>query len=270
LILTRRPESNADFKFFLTQVNFCILYGYVPPTRELFVAQPQREELIRDLLKQIRGLERADRKTQWTSAVSSGFDSLDRLLRGKGFLGGTLVEWLSEGPGTGAMTLALAIGGKLTQTEGTLVIVDAERELFPPAAAALGVPLDRTVVVQPGDARTQWWALEQALLCSAVTVTLGRLDKADERVLRRLLLAAQKGGSLGFLVRPACCARIAFCAGMRFLVTTLSDTRGGPWRLTVELLACRGGAAGKMATVEIADEPNHVPVVAKLAGAASC
>jgi protein ImuA len=232
------------------------------------VNQPQRKELLRDLMEQIRSLERADCKTQWASAVSSGFASLDRLLPGEGFLGGTLVEWLSEGPGTGAMTLALAVGGKVTRTEGVVVLVDAEGKFYPPAAAALGVALERTVVVQAGDVRTQWWALEQALLSGAVTVTLGRLDKADERVVRRLLLAAEKGGGLGFLVRPACCARMAFCAGMRFLVTTLSDTNGGGWRLKVELLACRGRAAGGNAVVELTDEPNHVPVAAKLARAA--
>jgi hypothetical protein len=233
------------------------------------VAPPQRKELLRNLLEQIRSLERADCKTQWASAASSGFISLDRLLPNKGFVGGTLVEWLSDGPGTGAMTLALAVGGTLVRTDGVVVVVDAKREFFPPAAAALGVPLERTVVVEPGDVRMEWWTLEQALLSGAVTVTLGRLDKADERVLRRLLLAAEKGGGLGFLVRPASCARTAFCAGTRFLVTTLPDDNGSGWRLNVELLACRGRAAGGRAVVELSDEPNDVPVVAELAGAAT-
>jgi protein ImuA len=233
------------------------------------VAPSQRQELLRNLLEQIRCLERADCKTQWQSAVSSGFVSLDRLLPKEGFVGGTLVEWLCEGPGTGAMTLALAVSGKLARTEGVVVVVDAKQEFFPPAAAALEVPLERTVVVEPGDVRMEWWALEQALLCGAVTVTLGRMERADERVLRRLLLAAEKGGGLGFLVRPASCARMAFCPGVRFLVTTLADTAGGGWRLQVELLACRGKAVGGRAVVELSDEPNHVPVVAELAGAAS-
>jgi hypothetical protein len=233
------------------------------------VARLQRQDLLRNLLEQIRSLERADCKTQWACAVSSGFVALDRLLPNKGFLGGTLVEWLSEGPGTGAMTLALAVGGNLTRTEGGVVAVDANREFFPPAAAALGVSLERTVIVEPDDVRTQWWALEQSLLSGAVTVTLGRVEKADERVLRRLLLAAQKGGGLGFLVRPASCARTAFCPGMRFLVTTLSDTTGGGWRLQVQLLACRGRPTGGMAIVELTDEPNPVPVVAELARAAA-
>jgi hypothetical protein len=241
----------------------------IDPSRgEVFVAQLRRKELLGDLMQKIRGLEKADRKAQWASAVSSGFVALDRILPAAGFVGGTLIEWLSEEPGTGALTLALALAGKLTRTEGMLVIVDAAREFFPPAAAGLGVPLERTVVVQPGDVRTQWWALEQALLSGAVTATLGRLEKANERVLRRLLLAAEKGGGLGFLVRPASCARTAFCADMRFLVTPFSDAQANGWCLQVELLACRGGVAGGMAVVELVDEPNHVPVAAELAGAA--
>ncbi len=233
------------------------------------MAPPQRKELLRNLLEQIRSLERADGKTHWPAAVSSGFLSLDRLLPHKGLVGGTLVEWLGDGPGAGAMTLALAITGRLTRAEGVVVVVDSKREFFPPAAAALGVPLERTVVVEPGDVRMEWWTLEQALLSGAVSVTLGRIDRADERVLRRLLLAAEKGGGLGFLVRPASCARTGFCPGMRFLVTTLPDGTGSGWRLNVELLACRGGVAGSRAVVELNDEPNDVPVAAQLAGAAS-
>jgi hypothetical protein len=240
----------------------------------------QRKDLLDDLMERIRGLEQADRNSQWTSAVSSGFAALDRLLPARGLLGGTLVEWLSEGVGTGGMTLALAVAGRLTRTEGNLVIVDAERTFFPPAAAGLGVPLERTVVVQPGDERSQWWALEQALLCGAVTATVGRLDSANERVLRRLLLAAQKGGGLGFLLRPAAHARIAFCPGIRFFVGQAfqpdqkdsqpgkADLRAG-WRLQVELLACRGGVAGGKAVVELGDESNDVSVAAELAGAAA-
>jgi hypothetical protein len=232
---------------------------------ENFVGQPHRRQLLQGLLEQVRGLERANCKTQWKSPLSSGFASLDKLLPAQGLLGGTLVEWLSDGPGTGAMTLALAIGARLTRTEGVVVIVDAQRELFPPAAAALGVPLERTVIVQPGDLRAQWWALEQSLLCGAVTATLGRVERIDERALRRLLLAAEKGGGLGFLVRPARSARITLCAGLRFLVTTISGASRGGWRLKVELLACRGGTAGGKAIVELNDEASSVPVVAQLA-----
>jgi cell division inhibitor SulA/protein ImuA len=233
------------------------------------VAPSRRKELLRNLVEQIRSLEQADCKTQWASAVSSGFASLDRLLPKRGFVGGTLVEWLGEGPGTGAMTLALAVGGRLARTEGVVVVVDARREFFPPAAAALGVPLERTVVVEPADARMEWWALEQALMSGAVSVTLGRIERANERVLRRLLLATEKGGGLGFLMRPASLARSGFCAGMRLLVTTLPNTDGSGWRLQVELLACRGCPAGSKAIVELTDETNHVPVVAELAGTAT-
>ncbi len=167
------------------------------------MGQLQRQELLGELRERIRSLQQPECCAQWTSAVSSGFVSLDRLLATKGFVGGTLVEWLSEGPATGALTLALAVGGKLTRTEGALVIVDAERTFFPPAAAGLGVPLQRTVVVQPRDVRTQWWALEQALLSGTVTATLGQIAKIDERILRRLLLAVEQGRSR--FSGAACC-----------------------------------------------------------------
>jgi hypothetical protein len=213
------------------------------------MGRPQRREVLDELMQRIRCLERAECQTQWAATVSSGFATLDRLLPDKGFVGGTLVEWLSEGLGTGAMTLAVAISGKLIRAEGMLVVVDPAREFFPPAAAGLGVPLERTIVVQPGDLRTQWWALEQALLSGAVTVTLGRIEKANERVLRRWLLAVEKGGGLGFLIRPA--AEPALGAHLRFRVTTLSGTKEDGWRLQVESLAVRGATAGGKAVVEL-------------------
>jgi len=230
------------------------------------MGQMHREELLGDLMQRIRSLERLDRKAQWTSGLPSGFAALDRLMPEGGFVGGTLVEWLSEGHGSGAMTLALAVSGRLMGDEGMLAFVDGAREFFPPAAAGLGVSLERTIVMQPCDARLQWWAFEQSLLSAAVTVTLGKIEKANERVLRRLLLAVEKGGGVGFLMRPASAS--AFGAHLRFLVTTTSATQTAGWRLQVELLACRGGIAGGKAFVELADEPNDVPLAAKLAGAA--
>jgi hypothetical protein len=225
--------------------------------------------LLDHLKERIRCLEQANRKRQWTAPVSSGLASLDQLLPDRGFAAGTLVEWLGAEFGSGVMTLTLAVSGHLAQPDGMLVIVDAERDLFPPAAADLGVPLERTVVVQPPDLRTQWWALEQSLRSGAVAVTLGWIDRANERVMRRLQLAAETGGGVGFLIRPALCRTAVSWADLRFLVTPLSDARSVGWRLQVELLACRGGGAvGQVGNlpivVELGNETNPVPVAAEL------
>ena len=60
-------------------------------------------EELRRRIARLEGGRRCDRKT----SVSSGSAAIDNLLPEKGFRRGTLVEWLSEGEGTGACTLAL-------------------------------------------------------------------------------------------------------------------------------------------------------------------
>src|SRR5580704_14338828 len=72
------------------------------------------------------------------AAVSSGCPALDRILPENGFRHGTLVEWLSHGPGDGAASLAFrAAGCALRAGDGrAVVVVDASGEFYPPAAIA--------------------------------------------------------------------------------------------------------------------------------------
>src|SRR5437762_1817871 len=117
----------------------------------------ERSQILRDLQEQIRP-EGAGRTPRESEGVSSGFVELDRLLGG-GFGRGTLIEWL----GTGSLTLALAVGGRVLGHSGILAIVAGRRTPFPPALAGLSVPLERTIVIRPPDTRSSLWAWEQAL-----------------------------------------------------------------------------------------------------------
>src|SRR5262249_27875364 len=188
---------------------------------------------------------------------------------------GALIEWLSDGEGTGAATLALALTPRLLQNGGVLVIVDSRREFYPPAAAALGIALEQMVIVRPVSARDALWAWEQTLRSSAVAVTLGGVDTLNDRAFRRLQLAAETGGGLGFLLRPASGRAAPSWAEVRLLVEALPTSRGDKvtrWqgdkvttnsrssvalspphlvtlsasirRLRLEVLHCRGGAGG--------------------------
>src|SRR5919199_501595 len=73
-----------------------------------------------------------------------------------------------------------------------------------------GVPtgfaaLDRPAVVRPDGQRAALWAWEESLRAPGVAVTFGRLGAVTDRVVRRLQLAVEAGGGLGFLVRPPGC-----------------------------------------------------------------
>jgi protein ImuA len=221
-----------------------------------------RATLIQDLRTRIGSIEGGAKNSRRPHPISTGFEALDRLLPGGGLAAGTLLEWLGEG----SFTLALAVAGAVVRSGGVLAIV-GEPTFFPPAAAALGVPLERTVAIHPADERLKLWTWEQALRCEGIAATLGRMDRASDVVMRRLQLAVEAGGGLGFLVRPGASQGETCWAEARLLVKGAAST-GRAWRLRVELLRCRGGSGGGAADVELNHETDDVPVVAELADSA--
>jgi len=221
-----------------------------------------------DVIRELR-----ERARQLNAATGEEADlakrlTLLQLLRGDGWPPGTLVEWQGC-EGGGAAALALAVAARVMRQGGALVVIDAAGEFYPPAAAAVGVPLERTIVVRPRDAPGVLWAWEQSLRSGAAAVTFGIADERMERHIHRLRLASEAGASLGFLLRPS--GRAALKAQMRLRVTPRPSR--GPLhslarRLCVEILHCRGGTVGETAEVELDDETGDVRVVAELAGAA--
>ncbi len=134
--------------------------------------------------------------------VPSGCEGFDRFLPDGGWRRGSLVEWLIPGAGSGTLAFALATA-KTLWSSGSVVIVDRRREFFPPAAAAWGLPLARTILVRPANEADERWAWEQALLAPGVAVVWGTLDRLAPRDFRRLQLAAEAGKAIGFVFRPA-------------------------------------------------------------------
>jgi protein ImuA len=223
------------------------------------VSRTSRLEIIHNLKERLQQVERSTRPAP---LLTTGSD-LDRLLPGGGWAEGTLVEWFSDGEGSGAATLALAVAADLLRHGGALVVIDGGREFYPPAAA---IPPDRTVVVQPRDAGDALWALEQSLRSRAATVTLGRVGASSDRVLRRLQLAAEAGGGLGFLLRPAVCRAEPSLGGMRLWVEAApGPRRPSGWRLRAAVLHRRGGAAGEAVELELSHETNLMRSTTSLA-----
>ena len=152
------------------------------------------------------------------AVVSSGCAALDRLLPAGGFRRGTLVEWLSTSSGSGAGTLAILVAREAASEGGAVVIVDRPHQFYPPAAAALGIRLEQTIVVRPDTKRDEIWALDQSLRCPGVAAVWSPLsDRLDQRDFRRLQLAAETGNCLGLLLRssavrgPSMCSRYRRC-----------------------------------------------------------
>lgn len=226
---------------------------------------PLSPDQLQELRDRIRGIEGVRDHGRLDAGRSTGFTALDRLLAGHGLRAGSLVEWRGEREGSGAETLALAVAANVLRDDGALIVIDDDRDFFPVGAAGLGVPLERTVVVRAEDDAGGLWAWEQALRTPGVTVTLGRLEKVNDKVARRLQLACEAGGGLGFLIRPPD-ASSATWAATRIVVTGLTGSGNGiGWRLRVQVTRGQAGPREAVTEVELGHEASALPVAAELA-----
>ncbi|MDA1018057.1 MAG: hypothetical protein O3A00_26825 [Planctomycetota bacterium] len=257
-----------------------------------------RQQTLSQLSRQIRGMERStvhkqQRLHDAPTAISTGINALDQTLPDGGILPGSVWECLAVGDGSGAGTISLAVAAHVMRrhaSQGELVIVDRHREVYPPALASWRIALERTVVVQPGDSREALWALEQAMRCRGVAVTIGWIDQMANHAYRRLQLAAQRGGGVGLLIRSARFRRSTCWADARLLVSgrsrtmshesrvqfpskdcRLETTQDAPGfrRLTLDLISYgHGSLARPSIEVELDDHTGTVREVPRLAGAA--
>lgn len=176
---------------------------------------------------------------------------------------------------------SMASSQNSTARPGVIVVIDPEREFFPPAARALGIRNDQLIVIQSAARNELFWAIDQTLRCSAVAavVVLGSqsppvttsaqrrrpafLEQVDERWLRRFQLSAEQSGALGLFVRPIAVARQPSWCEVQWRVAVpplrpglsintspsdLSSVSNNPnhWRrFWLQLLKCRGAAAGQ-------------------------
>jgi hypothetical protein len=159
------------------------------------------QERVQQLQRRIHGLERA-RPSVGAEVLASGCLPLDRLFPGGGLPRGALSEWLAADAGSGAAMLALQYARRAVQAGGTLVVVDRQRRVYPPALAAWGVDLARVVLVYPENQADEAWTWDQALRCPAVAAGWGWVERLDDRRFRRWQLAAETGGGRGLLIRP--------------------------------------------------------------------
>lgn len=167
-------------------------------------------------------------------AATTGCPDFDAFLGG-GIERGSIVEWIGL-PGAGATTLAIAVARAVCQEQGLLMVVDQQRMFYPPAAQALGLNLDQTIVVQPASRKDFQWSLIQTLRCPGISAVVCWPQRASERMLRRLQIAAERGGTLGLLVRPPSVVPEPTWAHYRLMVEALHTPAGSSRRWQVTLI----------------------------------
>ena len=211
---------------------------------------PSPDEIVRGLRTEVRRIE-GYRRPEDGAPITSGCAALDRLLPAGGFHHGTLVEWLAAGSGSGAGTLAMIAAREALLEGGALVVMDRGRWFYPPAAAGLGIDLENLIVIRAHNEKDELWALDQALRCQGVAAVWAPLEELDWRTFRRLQLAAEGGGGLGVLLRPATVHGQPSWSDVQLLVEPRPSPFSGGWRLRVQVMRCRGGMSGGAVELEI-------------------
>ncbi|MCC7334116.1 MAG: hypothetical protein IT422_03405 [Pirellulaceae bacterium] len=219
--------------------------------------------VLERLTREIAQLETSSGRARREPARSSaGCAALDDLLPRGGYAAGCVVEYLRATPACGASTLAWAAAAAAMQaTDGFLVVVDTQHNIYPPPLASHGIDLAKVIFVRPESQGDAIWAVDQALRTSAVAAVVAELERIDDRSARRLQLAAESGQSLALLLRGWQARRQPTWAEVQWLVRSQRDPvqrdrsqhdlmqRGRRWHL--QLARVRGGQAGRSAVLEM-------------------
>jgi protein ImuA len=173
---------------------------------------------------------------------------------------GGMVELVGPEPAT--LTFAAWLAAR---RGGPAVVIDLGGGLFARGLAAAGLDPRRVATVRPPDRRLALWALELSLRCAAVAATLARLGPTlATTAARRIKLAAEAGGGVGIVARPA--AREPPFGDVRLRVRPVvagrKDTLCPRWE--VEAVYQRGGREGGRCVVEATSDARLILAPAAL------
>jgi len=217
--------------------------------------------------------------------------ALDALAPGGAFARGAVHEILSESSHGTSLFLAMLLARRAMGVESggwkvegkedarflpstlhsppsssSVIWCDPRDELYPPALAAHGIPLERLFLLHPRAAADQTWAVAECLRCRGVAAVVASIDYRLSRVeARRLQLSAERGGGVGLLLRAADRSSSAEHAAVtRWLVRPLPGERSVQ-RWSVQLIHGHGGRVGQAVILEHSRETNRVRAVEELA-----
>jgi hypothetical protein len=168
------------------------------------------------------------------AAIASGYPALDAALPGRGWPKGALAEVLLQREGIGEIRLTLPALARVQTERRDVVWISPPYQPYAPALAAAGIDLSRFYVVACRTPQDALWAFEQSLRAPECGAAFAWLATQDERVLRRLQVAARDGRTWGTLWRRPGVRGGALAAPLRL---ALSRQEG---RLAVRVLKRRG------------------------------
>ena len=194
----------------------------------------------------------------------SGLPALDELLPGGSFVAGAAHELLVQPQHPTPLLFAAILARSAAASGGAVAWLDARHDVYPPALAAAGIPIERLHLLRPRRAAEVVPAVTECCRCAGVAATVAELSYLSRVEARRLQLAAEQGGGVGILIRRTGRAATFYAAATRWLVAPRAgDASVRRW--DVQLLHGHGGHVGQAVILEVNRETNHVRAVEALA-----
>ena len=176
------------------------------------------------LLQQRTDLWRGRHTFSAPAGVGSGYAALDEALGGRGWPRGAVTEIIGRERATVAAASLLLPGlASLSREAGWIALVSPPLIPYAPALAGAGIDLSRLMVVRPDSESERLWALEQLLCSGCCEAALAWPQPIAPTLLRRLQLAAERGGSCGFLFLQETAAGRSSNAALRLRVKPLAE-----------------------------------------------
>ena len=157
------------------------------------------EELLHRNPRLWRGCDMAG---QGCHGRSSGFPRLDAILPGRGWPRSGLVEVVSPHWGMGELQLLIPLMRSVIEQGQWILWVSPPYLLYAPALMQAGINTGQVLLVKPDTScKDALWSMEKALQTRNCGLVLAWQNWLPGRVLRRLQLAAETGGTLGVLFK---------------------------------------------------------------------
>ena len=176
---------------------------------------------------------------------STGFPELDNALQNRGWPEGALIEILSNKYGIGELRLLAPSLLHLEQTKALWTVwINPPYLPYAPALEAIGLDVERTLLVHPQNHKEALWAIEESLNSGSCGALLAWLHEqsVDEKQLRRIQWRSKQAQVWTFLFRPITAQNKASPAVLRLKLDSTQDSadhslnlsilkRPGGWRV---------------------------------------
>lgn len=182
--------------------------------------------------------------SQEPQVLDTGWAEINHVLGG-GIRHGAIHEWFGDADDSSSFPQAILthLAWRAARPTEAKRVVWIGRRCWPyPSSLVRGddrMLLDRSVLVDPPDGSSRFWAIDQALRSPAVSAVIADGGGLSMSQSRRLQLAAESGRVLALLVRPASEMDQLSAAFTRWRVRSTPASTSSP-RWIADLMRCKG------------------------------